>query len=204
MQHQSLTDEYRDHLLLYALGELDTEAAQEVTAHLATGCTLCTVELRHLEQVMGLLGYHTPAVAPRPAVRERLLASLTPDALQEAPAILSPQETTPDTLHFHYVRAEEGAWHLFAPGIEVKVLFTDPLTHRSTALVRMEPGTHLQHHRHLAAEELFVLEGDCHVAPEHVLRAGDYFRAEAGSTHDITFTEAGTTFLTLCWNEFPT
>ena len=32
MQHQSLTDEYRDHLLLYALGELDAEAAQEVTA----------------------------------------------------------------------------------------------------------------------------------------------------------------------------
>lgn len=204
MQHQSLPDEYRDHLLLYALGELDDEAAQEVTAHLNTGCTLCAVELRHMEQVMGLLGYNTPAVAPRPAVRERLLASLAPDTSQEAPPLPTPSGTAPEKPHFYYVRAHEGPWHLFSPGVEIKVLFTDPLTHRSTVLVRMEPGARLQHHHHLAVEELFVLEGDCRVAPGQILQAGDYFRAEAGSAHGMTFTSTGTTFLTLCWNEFPT
>jgi len=88
--------------------------------------------------------------------------------------------------------------------VMVKVLYTDPTTKRSTALVRMAPGTRLPRHQHLAVEELFVLQGDCHIAPGQVLQAGDYFRAEANSVHGMTFTEAGTTFLTLCWNEFVT
>jgi hypothetical protein len=57
--------------------------------------------------------------------------------------------------------------------------------------------------QHLAVEELFVLAGDCHVDAGHVLLAGDYFRAAAGSVHGTTFTETGTTFLTLYWNTFP-
>jgi quercetin dioxygenase-like cupin family protein len=60
----------------------------------------------------------------------------------------------------------------------------------------------LPRHQHLMVEELFVLEGDCHIASEQVVHAGDYFRAEGGSIHGTTYTEAGTTFLTSCLNDF--
>jgi hypothetical protein len=51
--------------------------------------------------------------------------------------------------------------------------------------------------QHLDVEELFILQGDCQVAPDCMLRSGDYFRAPAGTRHDLTYTEAGTTFIAL-------
>jgi anti-sigma factor ChrR (cupin superfamily) len=107
-----------------------------------------------------------------------------------------------NTADFFYMRASDGDWQAFSPGVQMKLLFTDSQTGRVTALVRMEPGTHLPRHQHLMVEELFVLEGDCHIASDQVLHAGDYFRAQGGSLHGATYTEAGTTFLTLCLNDF--
>jgi anti-sigma factor ChrR (cupin superfamily) len=200
MQHQSLTDELRDSLTLHALEVLGPEEMQAVAVHLEAGCSLCTAEIQDVERVVGLLGYNAPAVRPRPEVRAQLLASLTQDATQTASTGQLPSGMEAG---FFCLRASEGHWHELSPGVSVKTLFIDPATQRRTAIVRMAPGTRLPRHQHLAVEELFVLEGDCHVAPGQVLQAGDYFRADAGSVHGTTFTLAGTTFLTLCWNEFP-
>ena len=174
---------------------------QAFADRLSTGCTLCAAEVQDVERLVGLLGYSAPAVQPPPAVRTRLLANL---ALEAAPAADTGQPRPDIMADFIYIRASEGRWSEFSPGVMVKVLYTDPTTKRSTALVRMAPGTRLPQHQHLAVEELFVLQGDCHIAPGQVLQAGDYFRAEANSVHGMTFTEAGTTFLTLYWNEFVT
>ena len=201
MTHQYHTDQLRDTATLYTLGSLSAEEMQAFAEHLGTGCPLCAAEVQDVERLVGLLGYNAPAVRPPPAVRTWLLTNL---ALETAPAAHTGQ-TRPDmTADFIYIRASEGRWSEFSPGVMVKVLYTDPTTKRSTALVRMAPGTRLPQHQHLAVEELFVLQGDCHIAPGQVLQAGDYFRAEANSVHGMTFTEAGTTFLTLCWNEFVT
>jgi anti-sigma factor ChrR (cupin superfamily) len=199
-QHQYLTDDLRDTVLAYALGTLASEEVRAFAAHLATGCRLCVQELQAVERTIGLFGHTAPAVRPPPQVRSRLFAAL---AAADPPAAEGPPLAVHCQPGFLCVPASTGDWRPFRPGIQVKVLFTDSQTKRTTALVRMAPGTYLPRHQHLAAEELFVLEGDCHVAPTQILRAGDYFRAEAGSMHETTFTEGGTTFLTLCWNEFP-
>jgi anti-sigma factor ChrR (cupin superfamily) len=81
---------------------------------------------------------------------------------------------------------QDGDWRAFNPGVRVKLLFIDPQTRRVIALVHMEPGTHLPRDQHLMLEELFVLEGNCHIASDQVLHAGDYFRAEGGSLHGAT------------------
>ena len=200
MLHQYLTDTLRDSVTFYALDMLGPEETQAVAAHLQAGCPPCTEELQSIERVVGLLGYNTPAVRPPSGVRLRLLASLTP-ATPQATSIGQPP-SSPES-GFFCCRASEGHWQELSPGVSMKTLFIDPATKRRTALVRMAPGTQLPRHQHLAVEELFVLAGDCHVAAGHVLLAGDYFRAEAGSVHGTTFTEAGTTFLTLYWNTFP-
>ncbi len=48
----------------------------------------------------------------------------------------------------------------------------------------------------MTAEQFYMLEGDAHVAGP-VLRAGDYYRAPAGTLHEVTYTEGGCTFLVI-------
>ena len=60
-----------------------------------------------------------------------------------------------------------------------------------TMLIRMAPGTAYPAHRHGGAEECYVLEGDLHVGDDIVMHAGDYQRAEAGSTHPVQSTRGG-------------
>jgi anti-sigma factor ChrR (cupin superfamily) len=57
-------------------------------------------------------------------------------------------------------------------------------------LVRMTEGASYPSHRHAAAEECLVLEGDL-IVGEDVLRAGDFQRSEAGSVHPPQSTRAG-------------
>lgn len=93
-----------------------------------------------------------------------------------------------------FVRAGEGAWReSIAPGISMRRLFRDRRG-AITALVRMAPGARLPGHRHMTAEQFYVLEGDAHVAG-HLLRAGDYHRAPRATDHEASYTESGCTFL---------
>jgi quercetin dioxygenase-like cupin family protein len=94
-----------------------------------------------------------------------------------------------------FVRASEGAWKNGpSQGVAIKPIFSDPARDTQTALVKMHAGARLPRHRHLTAEQFYMLEGDGHVA-DHVLHAGDFYQVAAGSVHDVTYTEAGCVFL---------
>jgi anti-sigma factor ChrR (cupin superfamily) len=58
----------------------------------------------------------------------------------------------------------------------------------------MLPGTSLPAHRHIGAEQLYILEGDCQVHGE-VLGPGDFHLAESDTVHESTSTVNGTMFL---------
>jgi anti-sigma factor ChrR (cupin superfamily) len=95
------------------------------------------------------------------------------------------------------VRAAERVWQQSGiNGVELSPLFTDPIRHTMTALVRMAPGARLPRHRHVTDEQFYMLEGDGHVQGQ-VLQAGDYYQAAAGTVHDITYTDGGCLFLLL-------
>ena len=198
MTQPPLTDAFKEGLTLYALGLLDPQVAEEVEARIRAEGMPANRELRAIEQVLGLLGHGAPAVQPQPQLRQRLFERIAPEP---APANDRPA-LAPEVDAFLYLRRAEGDWVTFRPGVSVKTLSVDPVTQRRMALVRMDAGTALPPHRHIDVEEVFVLAGDCQIEPEHVLYAGDYFKAEAGSWHDMTVTQEGTTFLTLFRNEF--
>ena len=205
MEHQYLTDADREQVMLYALGSLSPDETDAFASHLETGCDLCTDELQAIKPTIAWLGYQAPPVQPPSTMRQRLVDRLP--ATERSSDSAPPTDATSNpglNPAFTFVRADEGEWQPLGPGMEMKHLFHDPITNRDTALMRMAPGTRLPPHRHHAVEELFVVEGDCHLAPGLVLGPGDYFRAEAGSEHDITYTEEGTTFLTLYAVEFLT
>jgi anti-sigma factor ChrR (cupin superfamily) len=95
------------------------------------------------------------------------------------------------------VRAAEGTW-LPGPaaGVTVKPLFRDPARQTESYLVRAEPGSRLPRHRHVGPDEAFFLEGDGRMGTL-VLEAGDFYRAEAGTVHDVSWTARGCLCITL-------
>ncbi|ETW93998.1 MAG: hypothetical protein ETSY1_36780 [Candidatus Entotheonella factor] len=197
MESHPLSDAIRAYLADYVTDAPTPEAAEHLTADLVVDEQMIRQELQRMQHVMSHFAYTAPPAAPPPSLRNRLMQRVAQEAsgTSEPAASEAPNLDTP--INFVYIREHEGEWQALGPGISAKFLYTDPDTKRHTAILRMAPGTSLPPHDHLAVEEFLVLQGDCHVAPDCVLRAGDYFRAPAGSHHDLTCTEEGTTFITM-------
>jgi len=56
-------------------------------------------------------------------------------------------------------RVNEVEWSALAPGIKVKLLWTDDATKRRAQITRFDPGAKLPMHRHTGDELLYVIEG---------------------------------------------
>lgn len=95
-----------------------------------------------------------------------------------------------------FIAASEGTWRGIAPGVMAKLLSFDPISRRTTTLLRFAPGTSYAPHRHTAVEELYVLEGGCRIAGRE-MTVGDYHRAEAGTVHHDTSTDDGCLLLAI-------
>ena len=118
---------------------------------------------------------------------------LRPDHAGEAPA----DHEDPSPSGMIIVRATEGTW-LAGPaeGVTVKPLFNHPVRGTATYLVRAEPGSRLSRHRHVTADQTFLLEGDGRMGTL-VIEAGDYYRAEPGTVHEVSWTDRGCLCLTM-------
>jgi anti-sigma factor ChrR (cupin superfamily) len=179
---------------LYAIGALDAEDLRTFESHL-DGCSRCLGDVGAYSLVAEQLALLTSA-APPPTLRDRLLASLEPEAGQSAPPIQVWKDWTSDvrasTDQIPVVRAAEGGWEPTGrPGISVRRLSVDPERQSATMLVRMEPGASYPPHVHASAEECYVIQGDLHVGESVVMGAGDYQRAPGGTVHPVQFTEGG-------------
>jgi anti-sigma factor ChrR (cupin superfamily) len=183
-------DQMKEMAALHALSALSQFEARTFEQHIAEGCDACGAELESFEQTVGALAFGAPAAEPSPTVRDELIARLrAPDSVRVGPAsrpIAADQ--------FVSILAFEGEWREIQEGVRLKKLYVDQTTGIATSLVRMLPGTALPAHKHLGAEQFFVIEGDCNVAGQK-LGPGDYHRAEADSTHETTYTTGGTLFL---------
>lgn len=69
------------------------------------------------------------------------------------------------------------------PGTEMKILFKDEASGRSTILFRMAPGARVPLHRHMEVEQTFVLEGSL-VDDQGAVTAGNFVWRPAGNTHE--------------------
>jgi quercetin dioxygenase-like cupin family protein len=176
---------------LYALGALDAGEKIAFEEHLHQGCNTCAEDLLSFTDVASLIGESVPA-KPSPQLRDRLLSRV--NRSPRVPGILFEQSG------LLIARSDELAWQTMAPGIFSKPLYEDDARRYNTALVRMEAGARYPTHHHAAIEELFMLSGDLHVENQ-VMRAGDYCRADPGSIHGETFTDAGCLFLMMASQE---
>jgi quercetin dioxygenase-like cupin family protein len=198
VQHQQLTEELRELITLYALGNLSPEQTSAFADHLAEGCKTCTREVRELTSVMGMLGYATALTPPRPEVRTRLLAHLpvrrAERAGEDRGVLAGGQRSQGD---WTIVRATEGIWEVAGVGGVVTKRLSPALAHRrSVRLARMRGEAHYPLQRHATLGELYTLAGVLTVA-DQVLQAGDYCAVPAGMVPNITSGAPGCTFLLL-------
>jgi anti-sigma factor ChrR (cupin superfamily) len=111
------------------------------------------------------------------------LESLRARVLGRAGEALAPPGTTTR-------RATAVHWWRVSPGVEFKVMRTDRKRGTMTAFVRMEAGASFQAHDHPLIEHCFVIEGEIRVGTHRLVR-GDLHVAEAGSSHEPTYSEHG-------------
>lgn len=87
---------------------------------------------------------------------------------------------------------EETDWEDVGPGIACKLLGTDEDRARVAMLVRLAPGASYPAHTHAGTEELHLLDGELWI-DSVLLRPGDYYRAERGSSDERVWSETGCT-----------
>jgi quercetin dioxygenase-like cupin family protein len=168
--HNHATDDVVETAVLYVLGALPDAERVAFERHLVEGCGACQREVASFEPVVTALGEVAPAMAPPPAVRERLLARLA------SPRIL--------------VRADEVGWARTGPGLETRPLYREAAEGRATSLVRLMPGARHPRPRPAAARELYLLQGDLTVGDER-LGAGDYCAVSLAAVDRDPVSEAG-------------
>jgi anti-sigma factor ChrR (cupin superfamily) len=162
---------------IYALGALHGEELAAYQAHLSAGCAQCQARVSDASAALNQLPGQYELLTPSRDVKTRLFEQI--DA--EKPGL-------------SFIMANEGAWMELGPGLRAKVLNMDHDRQRVTALVRMDPGSRYENHRHTRTEELVVIEGSCYCGGK-LMKKGDYHRAEAGSIHLDTYTDDGSLML---------
>lgn len=207
--HDFLDEDLKTEATLYVLDALADEDARKFRLHI-TRCGTCRAEVESLSQCARELALLAPSVSPPTdlwrRVIERVRAGEPPtpkpsrssSEAAEATQIWKQwgSDSTGATPDFTFLAADESGYERTAvPGIEARRLFVDRERGRVTMLVRMRAGTAYPAHVHADVEECFVLSGDLTVGDTEHLRAGDYQRAETGSTHAVQSTNGGCVLL---------
>jgi anti-sigma factor ChrR (cupin superfamily) len=91
--------------------------------------------------------------------------------------------------------AESGDWREEGvPGFRTRVLFHDPGTGESTALMQMDRGAAALAHAHEHVERIYVLEGSFS-DDDGTYHAGDYVQRPAGANHTTWSDDGGLVLL---------
>lgn len=164
----------------FAVGALTAKEANDFASHLAT-CTTCRGELNTLRPVIAsFIGWPSDVLRPSVSLWDRISARI---AAEPGRAALEPGSL---------ISSRRFAWKEVTPGIECKVLATDPAADRVSMLVRLAPGMEYPAHRHAGFEELHLLNGELMI-DDRKLAPGDYYRAEAGSVDTRVWSATGCT-----------
>jgi anti-sigma factor ChrR (cupin superfamily) len=172
MEHHALTEELREHIVLYAFHMLDEDAAADFLRHVEA-CTVCRYELAEVQSTVDVLGYSAATALPPPGLKARLLARLAERATAGTPPVL--KRTAHD---FAALDWEPSAF----PGVSFHWLRQDATTGTGTALVKIQPGCSYGAHRHRGGEDCLVLQGGFRDRLGEYY-AGDFVYYAVGSVH---------------------
>lgn len=189
----------------FVLGTLPDDARIEMEERIAASPAL-RAEVETLRAVVEELALAAPPVAPRAAVRERLLAQVAAEASSSSARPARPagpasdvpasraRPAPPPLPDLLFAFDHEAQWIRVAPGLESRVL-----SHSADGLsyvLRVAPGASVPTHAHRRVEHSYILSGSIDVEGT-LCRAGDYHRASAGTRHTDFFSKEGCVMLIL-------
>jgi anti-sigma factor ChrR (cupin superfamily) len=174
-------EEIQSAAALYAFGALTQHEAGAFEAQLAED-EFGVAELAAFEDVVASLGLSAPECAPSRLLRGRLMDRIASQAERKRGASLQSS--------FINLRVDQGEWDEIAPGVHVKILFTDGQRGATTTLLRLQPGAKIERHLHSSPEQCYILEGDFRVNNQ-ILGPGDFHVALPGSVHELITTNGG-------------
>lgn len=190
----------RERALQYALGTLEAAERRGFEASMAASGALRELVDAYRELAAELARLLPEEPPPRElwARIESAIGRVGPRALEEREGAPNAREVQPwkrwspdapsgDGFRF---RADVDFEPTATAGVEVRRLALDAARDRATIEVRMAPGARYPAHRHGGVEECFVLEGDLVIGPV-TMRAGDYQRLDAGTSHPVQTTRGG-------------
>lgn len=131
-------------------------------------------------EAASLLAESTVSSPPAASIKSRLMARVA--AYQTVKPIAD-------------VRRNEPTWAPSgAPGVDIKQLFNDDVTGRTTVLLRMAPGARFPAHRHHDVEQCLVVTGDIRFG-ELVYEEGDFVVMGKHTDHPEIHTVNGNVLL---------
>lgn len=163
----------------YAAQALAPSEVAAAEAHIAS-CPECQRELESLRPVVDrFVSWPTDVLRPPASLQERLALRIAAE---------TGKEPVPPPVR----QWSEPEWEQVAPGIECKLLATDPDRHRVSMLVRLAPGANYPAHTHAGVEELHLLDGELWI-DERKLFPGDYNYGAPGAGDERVWSETGCT-----------
>ena len=176
---------------LYALDLLDLEERLWVEAQILE-CPDLADELAGYQAAVGVIPYSAPLVPMAADLKDRLFdriaapvddllgADLVDTSLIPLPANQSAAPSEPSVVA---IRPQELEWHPYqTEGVEVAILYLDPVNRMCSAIVKAADGIVYPLHQHQGIEEIYMLEGELEIGGE-VYLAGDYIRSYPNSIH---------------------
>jgi len=137
-------------------------------------------QVDEFREAAALVAETVDPVPPAAGLRERLLHGVAAyESLKPLADVRSHDETWADS---------------GIPGVDVKILFRDRKSRRTTMLLRMAPGSALPVHHHHDDEQCLVVSGDVRWG-ELVYRTGDFVVMGKDTTHPSVSTVGGNILL---------
>jgi anti-sigma factor ChrR (cupin superfamily) len=136
-----------------------------------------TIDFEELDLLLAELA-SAGAEAPRPEVRERLMATIQADL----PVVPS---------GFVFKLSADDRWLPHpVPGIRMRVLAINRARGYATVLLDVKPGTRFPEHHHSGAEECYVVSGSVYTYGRR-MGPGDFLHADGGTDHGELWTDEG-------------
>ncbi|MFN0066101.1 MAG: cupin domain-containing protein [Limisphaerales bacterium] len=178
---------------LQAVGALDGADAAAFCGRLTAGDGRAWAEFRAFNEALAAAAASQPA-APPAGLREKLMRRIGASAAPAPPAVPAPPPL-PAGVFQVFNPARHGDWlPASVPGARFKMLSLDLQRNFALLYAQLDPGTRYPAHHHSASEECYVLTGDL-TTEGRMLRAGDFYRADAHTDHEGLFSAEGCTAL---------
>jgi quercetin dioxygenase-like cupin family protein len=195
-----INEQQQEQASLYVLGALTTAEALVFETEVRENAELREL-VRSLQDTSDLLAIASPAVAPPPQLRDKVLRRIANDI---APAAREAQLPSSIVGGFRYLNADDrSGWkELPVRGAWVKLLSIERDRGYAVLLGKLEPGVRYPPHVHPGPEDLYILTGDLHISGRR-LGPGDFHHADTGSRHEVNYSEEGCTLLAVVTADHP-